>query len=54
MKREIAKYVSECDIRQRLKPVISKLLVFFNLYPFLLGSGRISAWILSLAYPTPL
>jgi hypothetical protein len=36
-----------------LKPVISKLLVFFNLYPFPLGSGRISAWILSLAYPTP-
>jgi hypothetical protein len=38
---------------KELKPVISKLLVFFNLYPFLLGSGRISAWILLLAYPTP-
>jgi hypothetical protein len=37
---------------KELKPVISKLLVFFNLYPFLLGSGRISVWILSLAYPT--
>jgi hypothetical protein len=36
-----------------LRPVISKLLVFFNLYPFLLGSERISAWISSLAYPTP-
>jgi hypothetical protein len=37
---------------KELKPVISKLLVFFNLYPFPPGSGRISAWILSLAYPT--
>jgi hypothetical protein len=39
---------------KELRPIISKLLVFFNLYPFPLGSGRISAWILSLAYPTPL
>jgi hypothetical protein len=39
---------------KELKPVISKLLVFFNLYPFPLGSGRISIWTLSLAYPTPL
>jgi hypothetical protein len=37
---------------KELIPVISKLLVFFNLYPFPPGSGRISAWILSLAYPT--
>jgi hypothetical protein len=37
---------------KELKLVISKLLVFFNLYPFPLGSGRISAWTLSLAYPT--
>jgi hypothetical protein len=36
------------------KPVISKLLVFFNLYPFPLGSGRILVWILSSAYLTPL
>jgi hypothetical protein len=39
---------------KELKPAISKLLVFFNLYPFLLESGRISVWTLSLAYPTPL
>jgi hypothetical protein len=38
---------------KELKPVISKLLVFFNLYPFPLGSGRVSAWILLLVYPTP-
>jgi hypothetical protein len=38
---------------KELKPVISKLLVFFNLYPSPLGSGRILAWILLLAYPTP-
>jgi hypothetical protein len=38
---------------KELKPVISKPLVFFNLYPFPLGTGRISAWISSLAYPTP-
>jgi hypothetical protein len=37
---------------KELRPVISKLLVFFNLYPFPLGSERISAWILLLAYPT--
>jgi hypothetical protein len=39
---------------KELKPVISKLLVFFNLYLFLLGSGRISIWTLLLAYPIPL
>jgi hypothetical protein len=38
---------------KELRLVISKLLVFFNLYPFLPGSGRISAWISLLAYPTP-
>jgi hypothetical protein len=35
------------------QPVISKLLVFFNLYPSPHGNGKISAWILSLVYPTP-
>jgi hypothetical protein len=44
IKREIAKYVSECDICQRL-------LVFFNLYLFPLGSGRISVWTLLLVCP---
>jgi hypothetical protein len=38
---------------KELKPVISKLLVFFNLYPFPPGSGKISARILSYVYPTP-
>jgi hypothetical protein len=45
MKREIAKYVSEYDICQRVKASHLKTAVFFNLYPFSLGSGRISTWI---------
>jgi hypothetical protein len=37
---------------KELKPVILKLPVVFNLYLFPSGNGNISAWILSLAYPT--
>jgi hypothetical protein len=52
MKREIARYVSECDICQRVKASHLKTAGVLQLYPFLLGSGKISAWISSLAYST--
>jgi hypothetical protein len=52
MKREIARYVSECDICQRVKASHLKIGGVLQTLPFLLGSGKILAWILSLAYPT--
>ena len=52
MKREIAKYVSECDVCQRVKASHLKVAGLSNLYPFHPGNGRTSVWILSLVYPT--
>ena len=59
MKREIAKYVAECDTCQRemgryqfirVAPFTWKLLELSNLCQFRLGNGKISVWISSWAY----
>ena len=54
MKREIAKYVSECDTCRRVK--VSHLKPAGMLQPLNIPSGkwRMSVWILLSDYPTPL
>ena len=50
MKREIAKYVSECDTCQRIKASHLKLLVPCNLCLYHPRNGRTSIWISLLAW----
>ena len=50
MKREIARYVAECDVCQMLRPNISNRPVLFNPYLSLHGSGKILEWTLSPGY----
>ena len=52
MKREIAKYVSECDVCQRIKASHLKVAGTLQPYQFHLGNGRTLVWTSSLAYPT--
>jgi hypothetical protein len=52
MKREIAKYVSECDICQRVKASHLKVAGVLQPLPIPSCSGNISVWILLLVYPT--
>jgi hypothetical protein len=51
MKREIAKYVSECDTCQRVKASHLKVSGTLQPLPIHLGSGKTSAWISLLVFP---
>ena len=51
MKREIAKYVAECDTCQRVKASHLKIAELSNLCLFHLGNGMTSVWTLLWAYP---
>jgi hypothetical protein len=53
MKREIAKYISECDTCQRIKARHLKVEALCNPFPYHLGNGRTFAWILSWDCPIP-
>src|SRR5699024_966085 len=44
IKREIAKYISECDTCQRIKASHLKTAGPFNPFPYHLGNGRTFAW----------
>jgi hypothetical protein len=52
MKREIARYISECDICQRVKTSHLKIAGILQPLPIPSWKWEISAWISSLAYPT--
>jgi hypothetical protein len=52
MKREIAKYVSECDTCQRIKASHLKVAGTLQRLPIPSWNGRTSAWILLWVYPT--
>jgi hypothetical protein len=54
MKREIARYVSECDTCRRIKASHLKSASALQPYQYLHGNGMTSAWILLWVCPTPL
>src|SRR3954471_17363871 len=53
MKRDIARYVAECDVCRRIKAEHQDLLVHFNLCLFPSGNGTKSAWTSSPAFQKP-